>query len=395
MKTHHFNAIRSTVPRKSIRKASLLSVAFGMSLLMLSGCGTSSAVTNAANSGNPSTSGGQSSPNSSSANQSSANQSTGSSANKGTLVIYEAEGYAKPVAKAFTKKTGIQVKIVHLATGSLAAKIQAEGNYPQWDLAWFDGAGTMQALDNEGLLNTGFTPNDLSNYTSLGNSLLPKDDAYFPTGVSAAAVIAYNTKLMTAAEAPKDWSDLLKPQYKNEIAMNDPSISGPTYPFVAGILQTKGLTAGEQYFTSLKQNGLQVFAKNGPTVQAMLSGKVKIALAQDAALTGFQMTGNPIKIIYPPSGTYALAGVIGIAKNAANKSAAEQFVEFCLTPEAQSIMVDAKVSGSDSYHTPLVTGVQANSHVQTSGVKWVVVNAIQAASRRSSVLKWFSDNIVH
>jgi hypothetical protein len=39
--------------------------------------------------------------------------------------------------------------------------------------------------------------------------------------------------------------------------------------------------------------------------------------------------------------------------------------------------------------------VQANSHVQTSGVKWVVVNAIQAASRRSSVLKWFSDNIVH
>lgn len=361
---------------KRLRKVSVLSVMAGLGMVLAAGCGTSG--------------GGQ-------ANGAAGSASSAGAAGKGsgTLVIYEAEGYAKPVAAAFTKQTGIKVKLVHLATGALAAKIQAEGNYPHWDLAWFDDAGTMQALDNQGLLNTGWAPNDIANYTSLGQSLLPKDHAYFPTGVSSAAVIAYNTKLLTAAQAPKDWSDLLKPQYKGEIAMNDPTISGPTYPFVAGIMQEKGLTQGEQFFSELKANGLQVYPKNGPTIQAMLSGKAKIALVQDAAITGFQVKGNPVKFVYPSSGAFVLPGDISIAKNAANKSAAEQFVQFCLTPQAQAIMVNPKVSGSDAYHTPLVSGVTADPHVHTQNVQWVVVNPIQAAQNRTSVLTWFSNNIVH
>lgn len=312
-----------------------------------------------------------------------------------SVVLYQAEGYAKPVAEAFTKETGIQVKIVHLATGSLAAKIQAEGRYPQWDLAWFDGASTMQALADQGLLATGWAPSDVSNYTGLGKSLLPKDDAYFPTGVSAAAAIGYNTKVLSPAQAPTDWSDLLSPRFKGAVAMNDPSISGPTYPFVAGILQQKGVQAGERFFSALKANGLQVYPKNGPTIQAMLSGKAKVALAQDAALVNFQVKGDPIRIVYPTSGTFVLPGVIGIAKNAAHRAAAEKFVAFCLTAAAQRIMVDPSVSGGDGYHIPLVAGVQPDGHVHVQGVNWVVVNPVTAADRRAKVLKWFSDTVVH
>lgn len=382
------NECSSSVTHK---KRHVLPLIVASSLVLVAGCGTVGHTTNA---GAAKTTGSNASAKKSSSDETS-NSNSATKSNSKALVIYQAEHYAQPVAQAFTKKTGIPVKIVHLSTGSLAAKIQAEGKYAHWDLAWFDGAGTMQAIDNQGLLSTGWTPKNVSNYTSLGKSLVPKDDGYFPTGVSSAAVIAYNPKLMSSADAPKDWSDLLNSKYKGQIAMNDPSISGPTYPFVAGIIQERGLQRGEAYFNGLKKNGLHIFPKNGPTIQAMLSGKVKIALAQDAALVGSQVKGNPIKIVYPKSGAFVLPGDIAISKNSSKKSEAEQFIEFCLTPAAQKIMVNPKLSGSDAYHLPLVSGVSADSHVHTKGVNWVVVDPVAAAKKRSSVLKWFSDNVVH
>lgn len=358
-----------------IRKLIALTVTLGMGSVVLGGCGS----TKAASSGTAS-------------KTSSSQPASGGSQQ---LVLYQAAGYAPAVAAAFQKKTGIAVKVVHLATGPLASKIQAEGNYPQWDVAWFDDSTTMQALDNLGLLQTGWTPSDVSNYSAMGTSLLPKDKAYFPMGYTAAAAIAYNPKVLSPSQAPTTWSDLLKPEFKNAVAMNNPAISGPTYPFVAGIIQEKGLAGGEQFFTQLKQNGLQVYAKNGPTIQALLTGKVKVALAQDAALIGKEVKGSSIAIVYPKSGTFLLKNIMSIAKHAKDPKAAEKFVEFCLTPQAQKIMNDPKQGGSDSYRTPLISGVSPDPQVKTAGVKWIPLNTVAAAKNRTTVLQWFTQNIVH
>lgn len=311
-------------------------------------------------------------------------------------MLYEAAGYAQAVANAFYNKTGIKVDVVHLATGPLAAKVEAEGKYPQWDVAWFDDNTTMQALGNLGLLNTGWKPSDFNNYTATGRLMVPAHDSYFPMGYTASAVIAYNTHMVPPSQAPKTWQDLLNPIFKGSVAMNNPDISGPTYPFVAGMLQQRGVQGGEHFFEQLKDNGLQVYAKNGPTIQALLTGKAKVALAQDAALIGEQLAGAPIKLVYPPSGVYQLENVMGIAKNAPDKKAAEEFVQFCLTPQAQSIMSNPKVGGTDSYRTSVVKGAKTPAVVQslTASVHWVTIDPQTAAHRRSTVLNWFSQHIV-
>ena len=72
----------------------------------------------------------------------------GAAAAKGQLVIYAAEGYDQAMATAFQQKTGIRVKLSDMSTGPLVAKVEAEGSNPQWDVAWFDGDGTMAALDS-------------------------------------------------------------------------------------------------------------------------------------------------------------------------------------------------------------------------------------------------------
>ena len=321
-------------------------------------------------------------------------QSSSKASSQQQLVFYSAQGYDGAMAKAFQQKTGIKVKLVDDSTGNIVAKIEAEKSNPHWDVAWFDGASTMQALDNEGMLLTGWTPNDVSNYTSLGQSLVPSDKSYYPASVTAAAAIGVNTKLVSPADYPTDWSDLLKPRFKGKVGMNDPSISGPTYPYVAGILQLMGKQKGEQFFRDLKNNGLKVFPTNGNALKALLAGQIDVATIQDSALVNAKVKGDPIKIIYPSSGVFTLPGVVAIDKSAPDLAAAKKFVEFVLSMQGQKVMIDPANGGGDSYFNPVITGMTPNAARQQSGINWVTLNTIQAADQINSIKTWFHNNIV-
>lgn len=364
---HHLNN------RKKPIAPLLATVAFAG---IMAGCGTTQA----------------SSPQKSSA-PAAASSSSSSNGSSQQLVLYSAQGYDAAMAKEFQKVTGIKVKLVDDSTGNVVAKIQAEKANPHWDVAWFDGASTMQALDNQGLLLKGWTPSDVGNYTKLGQSLIPSDKSYYPTGVTAAATIGYNTKLLSASQAPKTWSDLLKPEFKNAIAMNDPSISGPTYPFVAGMLQMKGTSAGKSYFEKLKQNGLKVFPTNDVTLKALLTGQVKAVMIQDSALVGAKVKGDPIQLVYPASGVSSMSTNISIDKNAPDMAAAKKFVEFILTKQAQNFDLNPKNGGGDSYYNPVIQGVSPDSVRQQTGINWVPINAVSAAKQEAQIKKWFHDHI--
>lgn len=320
-----------------------------------------------------------------------------SSASSGKLVLYSAQGYDDAMAKAFQKKTGIKVKLVDDSTGNILAKMEAEKNNPHWDVAWFDGDSSMQAMDNEGMLLQNWTPGDASGFNSLGQSLVAQDKSYYPTGTTAAAAIGVNSKLLPAADYPKDWSDLLGAAYKSNVAMNDPALSGPTYPYIAGMLQLRGDGQGKQFYSSLKANGLKVFSTNDTTLQSLLKGQVKAVTIQDSALIKAKVAGNPIDIVYPASGVSTLPSVIAICKNAADMDAAKQFVAYALSPEGQAVMLNVKNGGGDSYYNPVVNGVTADQprlDAQKNGIKWNKADPIAAAKNMNATKAWFHDNIV-
>ena len=81
--------------------------------------------------------------------------------------------------------------------------------------------------------------------------------------------------------------------------MNDPSQSGPTYPFIAGMMNyLGGVSAGESYFTKLKANGLIIHPTNGPTLQALTSGQIKLALVQSSAGIGAVLGDKKLTVKY-------------------------------------------------------------------------------------------------
>lgn len=313
---------------------------------------------------------------------------------KGTLVLYSAQGYDQAMATAFQKATGITVKLTDDSTGPLIARAEAEGGNPHWDVIWFDGDSSMQAMDNQGLLLRNWTPNDYNNLNGLGKQLVAKDSSYFPTGVTGMGAIGYDPKVVAKSDLPKSLSDLLSPKWQGAVAMNDPAISGPTYPLVAGVLQQEGsVKAGESFFSKLKANGLHVYATNKVTIGNMLAGKAKLAIVQDSALISDQVSGDPIAIDYLTTGTYSLPSVMAIDKNAPDMANAKKFVEWVLTYRAQQVQINVNNGGGDSYYMPVVKWVKPDAPALRPGVKWVKVNPITAAQEKNAVETWFHDHI--
>lgn len=63
-------------------------------------------------------------------------------------------------------------------------------------------------------------------------------------------------------QVPKNWDDLVKPEYKNEILMSNPAISGTNYAVVNALLQQKGKDEGWKYFENLNKN-ISYYSKRG------------------------------------------------------------------------------------------------------------------------------------
>ena len=212
-----------------------------------------------------------------------------------TLVVYSAQGYDKLATEDFSAKYHIPVKLDDNSTGPLLTQIEASKNNPKWGLLWVDGATAFAGLDTQHLLLRGFEPNVAWN--SLGKQAVPADKSYVPTGVTLMAALAYDSAKVP--NPPSSWQALLSSQWKGQVGMNDPSQSGPTYPFIAGMMNYLGsVSAGESYYSELKANGLVINPTNGPTLSALASGQINLALVQSSAAVGATFSDKNIKVKY-------------------------------------------------------------------------------------------------
>jgi len=319
--------------------------------------------------------------------------SAGAAGGKPTLVVYSAQGYDKAMVDAFQKATGIPTKLDDNSTGPLLTQVEASKNNPQWGLLWVDGDTAFAGLDAQGMLMTGWEPN--VRWNSLGKQVVPKDGSYIPTHVTFMAAMLYDPSQVS--NPPTSWKQLLQPKWKGMVGTNDPSQSGPTYPFVAGMMQyLGGVTKGEQFFTEMKKNGLVINPTNGPTIQALTSGQIKLALVQSSAAVGAKLDDPKLAVRYLSPQTL-LPGAIGIDAKAspAVQQEAEKFVEFVLSKKGQKVMQAGDPSG-DSLYYPVVKGVKPLKALPSIGsVRSQTLNPYLWGPREPTINSWFDSTIVH
>src|SRR3984885_11928790 len=323
---------------------------------------------------------------------SSTSTAASTSAAKVTLVVYSAQGYDQAMTTAFHKATGIPVKLDDNSTGPLLTQIEASKNNPNWGLLWVDGATAFAGLEQPGLLQKGFEPKVAWN--SLGQQSVPSDKSYTPTGVTLMAALVYNKTKVTSP--PATWQQLLQPAWKGDVGMNDPSQSGPTYPFIAGMMNyLGGISKGESYFTKLKSNGLIIHPTNGPTLQALTSGQIKLALVQSSAGIGAGLGDKKLTVKYLDPVTLLPRAIGSDAKApAAERAEAEKFITFALSPAGQKVMQSGDPTG-DSLYYPVLHGVSPLPALPSlSGVKTQTINPYTWGTKEATVNTWFDGNIV-
>jgi len=316
------------------------------------------------------------------------------------LVVYAAVGYDAVMAKAFEAKTGIPVKLVDDSTGPLLTKIQAEKNNPQWGVFWADGDTAFASLDQQGLLAPYQTTNTMN---TVGTALTPKNHSYTPTGTTVMAALIYNSATVTAV--PTSYDDLLGAAYTGKVGMNDPSQSGPTYPFIAGLMnqyggEANGVQSGEAFLTKLKANGLKVNPTNGDTLHALETGQISYGLIQSSAAEGevLKLAGAPVagftpKVVYLPKSTL-LPTVIGIDKGASavQQDEAKKFIDFVLSAEGQKIDQGGDPQG-DSLYWPVVDSVQPLAGLSAFPTSYQTLDPYVWGPRQGDVVTWFDSTI--
>lgn len=307
------------------------------------------------------------------------------------LVLYSALDYGSAVGKAFTRQTGIPVKVIRLSTGALLARITAEGHHPDWDIAWFDGATASVSLDRAGLLTHGLKPP--TQLTATGRAMVPPDGAYVPTGFTLAGVFVM--KKDTTLPPPTTWNDLTSTPYRGAVGMNDPAISGPTYPALAGMLkQAGGWPQGKHFVEALKADALHVFAKNDATLAALQAGTIRLAVVQSsAAVNTAENVDKDLKVVFPRP-AYILPNVITLPRGLHGRlrREAKRFIAFALSQAGQRIRLHQ--NDGDSYYWPVTPSPAPRSGLAPlSSLDLAPLDAARWGAREKAVIAWFAQAI--
>lgn len=311
------------------------------------------------------------------------------------LTIYAAEGYDVAEGQAFQKATGIPTRVDDNSTGPLTLQIEAEGKHPHWDLFWVDGSTVFAGLDRLGLLMNGYEPPATRSYNPIGQSLLPSDRSYLPTGVTMAAAIVYNSKLVK--HPPTAWTQLTERRWKGAVGMNDPAVSGPTYPYIAGVMQQLGgVKQGEAFFQKLKANGLHVYQTNTNTLQALETGTIKIATVQSSAGIGAAFSDKNLKVEYVKYET-VLPSCLGIARYVSKQAQqeAERFERFVLTHAGQKVMQSGDPHG-DSLFFPMLNGEKPLRAVgkPLASIPTQNLDPYLWGPRENAINSWFTSHVL-
>lgn len=196
--------------------------------------------------------------------------------------------------------------VTYMPTGKAAAKIFTEGEGTEIDIILAMESGYLSKLDDclsdiSGISRISYLP---------GLSAADNHNKWVTWEKFAGAIIVNDDVLKKyGLEAPKDYKDLLKPEYKGLIAMPDPKSSGTGYFFLKSWVNSMGEKAAFHYVDQLHQN-LKQFTEsgNGPT-NMLKQGEIAIGLGMTFQAVQEINSGVPLRIIFPESGSpYSLSG---------------------------------------------------------------------------------------
>jgi iron(III) transport system substrate-binding protein len=251
---------------------------------------------------------------------------------------------AEKLAKAFEAKyPGISVRVERTGAERVFQRIGQEysSNIHAVDVVNSSDAAHFIVWKRDGLL-VPYVPEDVAKFYPQEH----KDpDGLFASWRIFLSIIAYNTNLVKAEDAPKSFADLLDPKWKGKIVKAHPGYSGTNMTATYQLQRELGWTWFEQL---AKQNVMQVQSASDPPKKLELGERPIMADGVEYIILQMKEVGRPVEPVYATEGSPMIVGPNGIFKGSPNPNAAKLFQSFCFTREAQQLIID--VGGLRSLH---------------------------------------------
>lgn len=250
-----------------------------------------------------------------------------------SLALPTAEKIGKLFEAAYP---GIKVEVQRTGSQRILQRVMQEtqANLKIVDVIHTSDAGHFVLLKEKKLL---------MKYSPAGIDVFPasfKDkDGYYFTLRATVNVIAYNTKLVPAAEAPKGWKDLLDPKWRGKMVTAHPGYSGVISTHVLALVQLYGW----DYFKQLAQNRPMLVQSAVDPSTVVASGERAVA-ANGGDYTFYQMKkkGNPVAIVFPKEGVPLVVSPTAITAFAPHPNAAKLFTDFIFSRPIQQVLADSE-----------------------------------------------------
>lgn len=255
-----------------------------------------------------------------------------------TLKVMQAYGGAEKAFEKFSEITGIKVEPLSMSTGKALAQFQAAKGVTGADVWFGGGVDSYLSAKDLGYLMQYSSPQA----ANVEDSFKDKDGywtslALVPTGF----LVNKDVLKEKGLEAPKTWEDLAKPEYKGEIIMATPGISGTQYAIVNGLLQKLGEEKGWDYWKCVNANIDQYAQGGGEPGKKVSAGEFGIGVLAVTGGTYELEKKYPVQVVMPTDSIPWTPAPIAIFHDAKNVEAAKVMVDFFLSKEGQEILKEA------------------------------------------------------
>ncbi len=217
------------------------------------------------------------------------------------------------------------VVVQHIGTGNSAAKIKNEGTNIEADIildletshidSLKDNFADVSIFDTSSFLDGVNTSNKYITWTKYSVGLII-DNKYFK-----------KHKL----DIPKTYEDLLKPQYKNLIAMPDPTSSGTGYAFYLNAVNIMGKDKAVEYFKKLKNNMREYTSSGSGPTNLLKQGEIAIAMGMYSQGAKDITDGYDFSIVELKTGSPYNTTSAGVIKGREDNSDVKEVFQWLIT----------------------------------------------------------------
>ena len=286
--------------------------------------------------------------------------------------IFSARHYDSDVQlyEKFNNTTGIKVNVISGKSGALEKRIIEEGSDSMADLYITADAGRLEVFASKGMLQSGLN-------TSAIKAAVPNNFRTSKwTGIAKRArIIYYSTERVTEAElAGLTYESLADPKWKGRILIRS-SNNIYNQSLAASLVKNNGKVAAAEWSKGIVSN-MSRSPKGNDRAQilAVAAGEADLAIANTYYLALMlsgkkgpeqQAAAKKVKPFFPNQndrGTHMNISGAGLVKGAPNKANAIKLVEFLLSEEAQTHIVN------NTFEYPMMAGVLPHPIVVNMGL---------------------------